>query len=166
MKLLGPVDDGTDRILARRAVLSILAGSLVTLIPAVAKVPFLPPFGLLMLLGWRLLRPQTLPVWAAAPLGLFDDLVSGQPLGSATLLWQICTLMLDLVDTRLLARDFWQDWLLAGGCIAMTLVLGRAFATSLSAHVDTALLLQALVSVALFPLATRLCTALGGREDE
>ncbi|KQN36879.1 rod shape-determining protein MreD [Sphingomonas sp. Leaf407] len=166
MKLLGPVDDGTDRIIARRAVLSILAGSLVTLIPVVAKVPFLPPFGLMMLLGWRLLRPHTLPIWAAAPLGLFDDLVSGQPLGSAMLLWQLCMLMLDFVDTRMMTRDFWQDWLLAGGSIALSLVLGRAFATSLGAHVDTALLFQIIVSVALFPLATRLCTALGGREDE
>ncbi len=166
MKLLGPVDDGSAANVTRRAVLSILIGSLVTLIPVIATVPFLPPFGLLMLLGWRLLRPDTLPVWAAAPLGLFDDLVSGQPLGSAMLLWQLCTLTIDLVDTRLLARDFWHDWLLAGGSIAVCIVLGRAFASTLGAHVDTVMLFQILVSVALFPLATRVCTALGGREDE
>lgn len=166
MRLLGPVDDGSAVNLTRRAILSIVAGSLVTLIPVIATVPFLPPFGLLMLLGWRLLRPDTLPVWAAAPLGLFDDLVSGQPLGSAMLLWQLCTLTIDLVDTRLLARDFWHDWLLAGGSIAVCIVLGRAFASTLGAHVDTVMLFQILVSVALFPLATRVCTALGGREDE
>ncbi len=166
MKLLGPVDDGSAANLTRRAILSIVAGSLVTLIPVIATVPFLPPFGLLMLLGWRLLRPDTLPVWAAAPLGLFDDLVSGQPLGSAMLLWQLCTLTIDLVDTRLLTRDFWHDWLLAGGSIAVCIVLGRAFASTLGAHVDTVMLFQILVSVALFPLATRVCTALGGREDE
>lgn len=166
MKLLGPDDDRNDRVLTRKAVLSIMAGSLMTLIPVVASVPFLPPFGLLMFFGWRLFKPGALPVWAAAPLGLFDDLVSGQPLGSAALLWQICSLMLDLVDTRLVARDFWQDWLLAGGSIGLCLTAGRVFASSLSAHVDTALLLQIVVSVALFPLATRLCTALAGREDE
>jgi len=166
MKLLGPVDDGSAVNVTRRAIVSILIGSLVTLIPVIAAVPFLPPFGLLMLLGWRLLRPDTLPVWAAAPLGLFDDLVSGQPLGSAMLLWQLCTLTIDLVDTRLLARDFWHDWLLAGGSIAVCIVLGRAFASTLGAHVDTVMLFQILVSVALFPLATRVCTALGGREDE
>jgi rod shape-determining protein MreD len=166
MKLLGLDDVRSDRVITRIAIGSILAGSLVTLLPIIASVPFLPPFGLLMLLGWRLSRPHTLPVWAAAPLGLFDDLVSGQPLGSATLLWQCCSLMLDLVDTRLIARDYWQDWLLAGGSIALCLVAGRVFATSLSAQVDAALLLQITVSVALFPLVTRLCTALGGREDE
>ncbi|MGN5374138.1 rod shape-determining protein MreD [Sphingomonas hankookensis] len=166
MKLLGPDDDRAERVLTRKVVVSILAGSLVTLLPVVATVPFLPPFGLLMFLSWRLLRPGALPVWAAAPLGMFDDLVSGQPLGSAVLLWQLCSLMLDLVDTRLVTRDFWQDWLLAGGAIALCLVAGRAFATSLSAHVDTVLLFQTIVSVALFPAATRLCTALAGREDE
>ncbi len=166
MKLLGRDDDGAERVLTRKVVVSILVGSLVTLLPIVATVPFLPPFGLLMFLAWRLLRPGALPVWAAAPLGLFDDLVSGQPLGSAMLLWQLCSLMLDLVDTRLVARDFWQDWLLAGGAIAVCLVAGRAFATSLSAHVDTVLLFQTIVSMALFPAATRLCTALAGREDE
>jgi len=166
MKLLGPDDDREERALTRKVVGSILAGSLVTLLPVVATVPFLPPFGLLMFLAWRLLRPGALPVWAAAPLGLFDDLVSGQPLGSAVLLWQLCSLMLDLVDTRLFARNFWQDWLLAGGAIAVCLFTGRAFATSLSAHVDTVLLFQTIVSVALFPAATRLCTALAGREDE
>ncbi len=166
MKLLGRDDDGAERVLTRKVVVSILVGSLVTLLPIVATVPFLPPFGLLMFLAWRLLRPGALPVWAAAPLGLFDDLVSGQPLGSAMLLWQLCSLMLDLVDTRLVARDFWQDWLLAGGAIAVCLIAGRAFATSLSAHVDTVLLFQTIVSMALFPAATRLCTALAGREDE
>ena len=166
MKLLGPDDGRAERVLTRKAVASILAGSLVTLLPVVATVPFLPPFGLLMFLGWRLLRPGALPVWAAAPLGLFDDLVSGQPLGSAVLLWQLCSLMLDLVDTRLVTRDFWQDWLLAGGSIALCLVAGRAFATRLSAQVDTVLLFQIVVSIALFPAATRLFTALGGSEDE
>ncbi|MDJ0277917.1 rod shape-determining protein MreD [Sphingomonas sp. 2R-10] len=166
MKLLGPDDDRAERVLTRKVVLSILAGSLMTLIPVIATVPFLPPCGLLMFLAWRLLRPGTLPVWAAAPLGLFDDLVSGQPLGSAMLLWQVCSLMLDLVDTRLFARDFWQDWLLAGGAVALCLFAGRVFATGLSAHVDTVLLFQTFVSVALFPAATRLCTALAGREDE
>lgn len=166
MKLLGLADEGAGRRATRRVVLSILAGSLVTLVPVVASVPFLPPFGLLMLLGWRLLRADALPVWAAAPLGLFDDLVSGQPIGSAMLLWQLCTLGIDLLDTRLLARDFWQDWLLAGAAVAFCLITGRLFASTLGAHVDTVLLIQIVVSIALFPLATRLCTAMEETEQE
>ena len=64
---------------------SVLLGSLVTIVPMIASHPVLPPFGLMMLLGWRLLRPELFKIWAAAPFGLFDDLVSGQPLGSVTM---------------------------------------------------------------------------------
>ena len=49
------------------------------------------------------------------PLGLFDDLVSGQPLGSAMLLWTLCFLAIDVLEQRLVWRDFWQDWLIAVG---------------------------------------------------
>ena len=48
MKLLGPDDDRAERALTRKVVVSILAGSLATLLPVVATVPFLPPFGLLI----------------------------------------------------------------------------------------------------------------------
>ena len=80
---------------------SVVAGSVLTaLVPLVATVPLLPPFGLLLLLTWRLLAPLSLRRWAAAPLGLVDDLVSGQPLGSAVLLWSLCFLFIDLVEQR------------------------------------------------------------------
>ena len=153
MKLLGPDDDRAERVLTRKAVASILAGSLVTLLPVVATVPFLPPFGLLMFLGWRLLRPGALPVWAAAPLGLFDDLVSGQPLGSAVSLWTLTLIAIDIVDHRLVWRDFWQDWLIAAAGIAAFLAGSRLAGTPLGAHVDTVLLIQIAIATALYPLA-------------
>lgn len=139
------------------APLSVMLGSLMTLLPVVAVVPFLPPFGLMMLLGWRLLRPDSMRVWAPVPLGFFDDLVSGQPLGSAMLLWTLCVLMVDMLDTRLVWRDFWQDWLIASGAIGFCLIAGRLVAAPFSAHVDTAMLLQLAISAALFPLIARLC---------
>jgi len=149
------------------APLTICAGSLVTaLFPAVATFPFLPPSGLLMLLGWRLQRPDAIPVWATALLGLFDDLFSGQPLGSAMLLWSTCVLAIDVLDTRLVWRDYWQDWLLAGGAIGFCLVAGRFLAAPFAAHVDTALLLQIVASCALYPLATRICVWLDPVPEE
>lgn len=135
------------------APLSIVLGSLVTLLPLVASVPFLPPFGLMMWLGWRMLRPDAMRVWAPVPLGFFDDLVSGQPLGSAMLLWTLCGVMLDVIDTRLVWRDFWQDWLIASGAISFCLIAGRLVAAPLAAHVDMAILL--------FPIVSRLCAWLG-----
>jgi rod shape-determining protein MreD len=139
------------------APLSIMLGSLVTIVPVIATVPYLPPFGLMVLLGWRVTRGNSLPVWAPVPLGFFDDLVSGQPLGSAMVLWTLAVLLVDVLDTRLVWRDFWQDWLIAAGAVAMALVGGRLIASPFSAHVDTALLLQIVIAVMLLPLVVRLC---------
>jgi rod shape-determining protein MreD len=135
---------------------TVMAGSLVTIIPVVASLPLLPPMGLLMLLAWRLLARFALRPWAAAPLGLFDDLVSGQPLGCAVLLWSLCFLAIDLVEHRLVFRDFWQDWLIASGAIASCLAVGRLLALPISAPVDTVLLAQVVISIMLFPFAARI----------
>ncbi|WNO52436.1 rod shape-determining protein MreD [Stakelama saccharophila] len=147
-----------------KAPVSILAGSAMTLLPVVATIPILPPFGLMMLMAWRLLRPDVFRPWAPLLFGLFDDLLSGQPLGSAMLLWTICFVAVDVVDSRLVWRDFWQNWLIAAAAIAFCLSVGRLIATPFGAHVDTVLLLQILVSIALFPLTFLLCARLDGRE--
>ncbi|MES2445079.1 MAG: rod shape-determining protein MreD [Pseudomonadota bacterium] len=140
------------------APLSVVLGSLLTLLPVIATFPFLPPFGLLLLLGWRLTKADSLKVWAPVPLGLIDDMVSGQPLGSAMLFWTLCFIIIDVLDTRLVWRDFWQDWLIAAGSAAFCLIAGRLVASPFGAHVDTALLLQIVVCAALFPLVSRFCT--------
>lgn len=137
------------------APLTVVLGSMVTLMPAVATFPFLPPFGLLLLLAWRLHKAELLKVWAPLPLGLFDDMLSGQPIGSAMTLWTLCFIAIDVLDTRLVWRDYWQDWLIASGAIGFCLIAGRIVATPFTAHVDTALLLQIVMTAALFPLFTR-----------
>jgi len=141
-------------------VASILLASTIAAIPVLATFPFLPPFGLLMLLGWRLLRPETVRIWAPLPFGLFDDLLSGQPLGSAMLLWTVSVLVIDLLDQRLVSREFWQDWGLAAGGIAFSLIGGRLIATPIAAHVDTPLLCQVAISILCYPIAARLVAAL------
>lgn len=146
--------------------LTVCIASLVTIWPLVASFAVLPPLGLLMLLGWRLTRPDSLRIWAPLPLGFFDDLLSGQPLGNAMLFWTLCFLMIDLIEQRLVYRDFWQDWLIAAGAIGFCLIAGRLVATPIGAHVDTTLLLQIVVSVMLFPLAARLCAWLDGTSEE
>ena len=145
----GPAFQWRDAIPAA----TIMLASLVTLWPLIASVGLLPPTGLLLFLAWKLIRPDALPVWAAAPLGLFDDLFSGQPLGSAMLLWMLSSILVDLIDQRLVFRDFWQDWLIAVTCIGFVLIGGRFVATRFDAHVDTALLVQILVSSLCYPLA-------------
>ena len=136
--------------------LSVAAGSCVTALPLVATVPLLPPFGLLMLLAWRLLVRFAMRPWAAAPLGFLDDLVSGQPLGSAVMAWSLCFLLIDIAEQRLVFRDFWQDWLIATALIVGCLLVGRVVAVPATAHVDMAMLAQGAASVLLFPAALRL----------
>jgi rod shape-determining protein MreD len=140
------------------APLSVMIGSLVTILPFIAGFPWLPPFGLMMLLGWRLLRADTIKVWAAVPLGFFDDMFSGQPLGSAMLFWTLCVIAIDILDTRLVWRDYWQNWLIAAGSIAFCLIFGRLIATPIDAHVETTLAMQIFISAALFPLISHYCT--------
>ncbi len=147
------------------APLTVVLGSMGTILPMIATFPFLPPFGLLMLLAWRLHKAEVLKVWAAVPLGLLDDMFSGQPLGSAMTFWTLCFLAIEVLDTRLVWRDYWQDWLIASGAIGFCLIAGRIVATPFTAHVETAVLLQILVSAALFPLLSRFVARLD-REPE
>ncbi|MES2058444.1 MAG: rod shape-determining protein MreD [Pseudomonadota bacterium] len=144
---------------------SVMIASLITIWPYVASFPLLPPLGLLVLLGWRLMRPDAFAIWGALPLGFFDDLVSGQPLGSAMLLWMICFFVIDTIDQRLVFRDFWQNWLIAAGATGFCLIAGRLLASPLGAHVDTVLLMQAIISIMLFPLVARFCAWLDGKRE-
>ena len=137
---------------------TVVAGSLLTALPIVAPFPLLPPFGLLMLLAWRLLAPGSLRPWAPALLGFVDDLVSGQPLGSAVLLWTLCFFLIDLADQRIMFRDVWHDWPLAAFAIAACLLAGRYIASPVGAHVDGVLSVQIVTSILMFPAAMRLCS--------
>lgn len=126
-------------------------------LPVVAHFAIVPPFGFLMLIAWRLLAPGSLRRWMPAALGLWDDLLSGQPLGSAVLFWSVSFFLVDLVDQRVMFRDFRLDWLIAAAAITLTLVGGRYVATPMGAAVDATLLAQIAVAVLAFPLAARLC---------
>jgi rod shape-determining protein MreD len=153
------------RLLPPRArlvpVVATLAGSLLQALPLIATAPVLPPFGLLMLLGWRLLRPELWLAWVALPLGVFDDLVSGQPLGTAMALWTASFLLIDMVDDRLLWRDYWIEWAVATGLIAFCMAGGWAATaiTSGAAPFGT-IVPQMLVTILCFPAAVRLCAVL------
>ncbi len=89
---------------------SVMLASLAPLLPMIVSAPVVPPFGFMMLLAWRLLRNDLWPVWAALPLGGFDDLFSGAPIGTAMALWTIAFIMIDAIDRRFVWRDFGQDW--------------------------------------------------------
>lgn len=137
---------------------SVMLGSMTVLVPQISVYPLLPPFGLLILLAWRMIVRDLWPVWAALPLGLFDDIFSGQPLGSAMLLWTLVFLVLDIFDRWMMWRDYRQDWAIAGTLIAVVLFLGLAIANGSGGDTSALVLLpQIAVSVLMFPLMVRLC---------
>lgn len=143
---------------------TIAAGSLLTALPLIAPAPLLPPCGLLMLVAWRLLSPFALRPWAAAPLGFFDDLLSGQPLGSAVLLWSLCFLAVELVEQRLLVRTFAQDWAIAIGLTAACLAAGGLVGAP-SLQVAPAIAAQLAASALLFPLAMRIVATVDAKRN-
>jgi rod shape-determining protein MreD len=141
--------------------LSVMVLSLMPFLPLVASAPIMPPFAFMALLAWRMLRPGMLPVWAGAPLGGFDDLYSGQPFGSAILLWSLAMLVMEIVDVRLRWRGFLQDWALAAALIAAYLVLAAGLANATGGNSPVAAILpQLALSLILHPLVTRLVAGL------
>lgn len=144
-------------------IISVMFGSIVTALPVFTDGPLLPPLGFMILLGWRLMRPGIWPAWVGLPFGLFDDLFSGQPFGSAALIWSLVMLALELLDSRSPWRDAVQDWLI--GAFAIMLVLLGGWAIAGLAHaapkVDV-IVPQIAISVLTFPLAVRFCARLDG----
>lgn len=141
--------------------LTVMLGSLLPQLPIASAVAMMPPLGFLVLIAWRLVRPGLLPVWAGFPLGLFDDLFSGQPFGSAILLWSLTMLGIELLEHRFPWRGFFQDWLVAALVITAYLLAAAIFSGGrIGAHIFPALGPQLLISIIVFPLVARLVAAL------
>ena len=141
--------------------LTILLGSLTPWLPVIAPAPVLPPFGFVMLLAWRLLRPGLLPLWAGLPLGLVDDLYSGQPLGSGVLLFSLALIAIELIEIRFPWRNFWLDWLTASAMLVVYLAVAAVLSGAELTVVQLRVILpQLLLSIVLFPVIARLVARL------
>lgn len=137
--------------------LTILAGSLTPLLPIIAAGPVVPPLAFMLLLAWRIQRPGLLPMWIGLPLGAFDDLYSGQPFGSAIMLWSLAMLALEALETRFPWRGFWHDWAIAAALTTAYLVLAAFIAGGgLELWLIPLILPQLLLSILLFPVIARM----------
>ncbi|MEO1168032.1 MAG: rod shape-determining protein MreD [Pseudomonadota bacterium] len=143
---------------------SVIAGSLLCLVPLIAQAPLLPPFALMIFLAWRFLRPEIWPIWAGLPFGLFDDLLSGNPIGSGMLLWTAILLALEFAENRAMWRDYWIDWLVATGALT-SYIMGVMVLNALTGGgwIFWPLLPQIAATILLFPLVLRLCARLDRR---
>jgi len=136
---------------------TVMLGSLAPFLLIADVMPVAPPLGFLLLVCWRMVRPGLLPLWVGAPLGAFDDLVSGQPFGSAILLWSLALILIELGEARFPWRGFWHDWFTAGViaslyCIAALTISGAP----VTPEMVIVALPQVLLSILLYPILTRM----------
>ncbi len=141
--------------------ISIALASILTVFPIAAALPMVPPLGFLMLLGWRLVRPGLLPVWAGIPLGLFADLFSGQPFGFGMMTWSLALIGIEIVETRFPWRGFWQDWF-TGGIMTIAYIVAGWLLSGAPPTFPSLVALgpQAVFSILLIPLFARLVARL------
>ena len=135
-----------------------IASALPLMLPLVANSPVLPPLGLLFFLCWQLLRTEMWPVWIGLPLGLWDDLFSGQPIGTAIGLWTLASIAIHYSSQRIYWRGFLHDW-----AIAALLIANIQSLAALIVHPDAAtgrvlglVVPQIIISALLVPLFMRL----------
>jgi len=141
-------------------VLTIMMGSLTPMLPFIASGPIMPPLGYMIFLAWRVVRPGLLPLWIGIPLGAFDDLFSGQPFGSAIMLWSATMLVLEMLEVRFPWRGVLQEWAAAAGMIAACLAIAALLSgTGMGLAVLPLIAPQILLSVLLFPIVARMIAA-------
>ena len=132
---------------------SVVAASLLAILPVVSDRGGWPDFGFLMLIAWRLLRADAWPAWWAAPLGFVNDLLTGAPIGLSVALWTAVMLAMDLVDRRTQWRDYWLEWALAAAFILTAEFAEWQVAALAGAPVPfTHMLPSIIVSIFAFPL--------------
>ena len=101
------------------------------------------------------------PRLAGIPLGLFDDLFSGQPFGFAILTWSLALIGIEILEGRLPWRAFWQDWFTAGIVVTMYLIVGWLLSGATpTIHSLIALVPQLVLSILLFPILSRIIARL------
>jgi rod shape-determining protein MreD len=141
--------------------ITILLASIAPMLPFIPGIAIVPPLGFMMMVAWKLMRPEQLPTWAGFPLGAFDDLFSGQPFGSAILLWSLAMIAMEVGEARFPWRNFVQDWLASGVLVATYLVMASILSGTGAGFTHIPYLLpQLLLSLMLFPIIARIIAIL------
>jgi rod shape-determining protein MreD len=141
---------------------TVVAGSMISLLPIVSANGWWPDCGLLMLLGWRLLRADAWPAWWAAPLGFVNDLILGNPIGLSVALWAAIMIAMDILDRRTMWRDYWIEWAIAALLIALSEIAHWRIAGLMGAPVPFGLTVTppVLIGVLCFPIAAFIASRL------
>jgi rod shape-determining protein MreD len=137
--------------------ISTIFAMLLGLLPLVNSSLWVPDLAFLMLVTWRLVRPEIWQAYTGLGLGLLADLISGAPLGQSMLLWTIVFLCLDYADYLLGVRDYWLDWTLATAAICFHTAGVWYIALLMGAETSFLVMLPQLVlSTLAYPLVARI----------
>lgn len=140
---------------------STILACMLALLPIIVSSPIIPDFAFLMLIAWRLLRPEMWGPIVALPLGLFNDLVAGHPLGQSMALWTLFFIIFDIIDSRVLFRDYWMDWLIASFSITAYVFADWYIGRLMGSQAGFAVMLpQLAASILAFPVVARFVLAL------
>ena len=140
---------------------SIMLASVLPLFFITAALPVVPPLAYLLMIAWRIVRPGLFPLWAGLPLGAFDDLFSGQPMGSGILLFSLTMIAFELLETRFPWRSFAQDWVTAALFVIGYILMAAIFSGAvLTPNLLIAIVPQIVLSILAFPILARLAAAL------
>src|SRR3546814_11564658 len=98
------------------------------------------------------------PVWIGLPLGLWDDLFSGAPIGTAVGLWTLASIAIAYSSQRIYWRGFFHDWAIAALLVAIIQSLAALIThpTAEPGKVLGLVLQQIIISALLVPLFMRL----------
>ncbi|HEY0625245.1 MAG TPA: rod shape-determining protein MreD [Allosphingosinicella sp.] len=142
-------------------IVSTILACMLSLLPIIVSSPMIPDFGFLMLIAWRLLRPEMWAPAVALPLGLFNDLVAGHPIGQSMAIWTLLFIVFDIMDSRVLFRDYWMDWLIAAVAITGYVYADWYIGTLLGNTAGFSVMLpQLAASILAFPIVARLVLSL------
>lgn len=134
---------------------TVVAGSMISLLPIVSATGWWPDWGLLMVVAWRLLRADAWPAWWAAALGFVNDLITGNPIGLSVALWAAMMIAMDVLDRRTQWRDYWIEWGIAALFITIAELAQWRAAAVLGAAVPLGVTAgpAILVNILCFPVA-------------
>ena len=137
---------------------STIFAMLLGLLPIVTSSLWVPNLAFLVLITWRLVRPEIWQAQVALGLGLLADLVvPGAPLGQSMLLWTVIFLGLDYADYLSGSRDYWLDWALATACILFHTAGVWYIALLMGAKVSFLVMVpQLILSILAYPLMARI----------
>ena len=141
---------------------TVVAGSMISLLPIVSQTGWGPDWGLLMLVAWRLLRADAWPAWWAAPLGFVNDLITGNPIGLSIALWSAIMIAMDILDRRTMWRDYWIEWAIAALFIGLAELAQWRVAAILGASMPLGMSAgpAIIIAVLCFPVAAFLASRL------